>query len=380
MKKSNTYFDGISKLSTFGGALMVFAAVGPLNMSDHAASMFDMIWTRFVYITLGLMAMREGPLKDIEAKNRWNIPALALFAAFECVVNAHAEGTRDWGHLLAVFGIWLLAWRSVDILIAHTPARGTKAKIFQWLVPLIFGATLLMMWETLALYFKVPMVILPTPSLIIAKLVTQAPTLALDFLQTAQGILAGYVIGCGAGILVAILIDRVPFLQRGLLPLGNLVSALPIVGIAPIMVMWFGFDWQSKAAVVVIMTFFPQLVNTVAGLASSGAMERDLMKTYAASYGQTLLSLRLPAALPFIFNGLKINSTLALIGAIVAEFFGTPILGMGFRINVEVGRMNIDIVWATIVVAAITGSLFYAALAMIERRVTFWHASYRQRA
>jgi NitT/TauT family transport system permease protein len=199
-------------------------------------------------------------------------------------------------------------------------------------------------------------------------------------LQTAQGILAGYVIGCGAGILVAILIDRVPFLQRGLLPLGNLVSALPIVGIAPIMVMWFGFDWQSKAAVVVVMTFFPQLVNTVAGLASSGAMERDLMKTYAASYGQTLLSLRLPAALPFIFNGLKINSTLALIGAIVAEFFGTPIVGMGFRINVEVGRMNIDMVWATIVIAAITGSLFYAALSMIERRVTFWHASYRQRA
>ena len=380
MKSVNNYFDGISKLSIVGGAIMIFAAVGPLSLSDHAASMFDMLWTRFVYITLGLAALREGPLKDIEAKNRWNIPALTLFSAFECVVLAHSEGTRDWGHLLSIFGIWLLAWRSVDIVIAHTPTRGTRARIYQALVPIIFGLTLLMLWETLGLYFKVPMVILPTPSLIISKLVTQAPTLSLDFLQTAQGILAGYVIGCGAGILVAILIDRVPFLQRGLLPLGNLVSALPIVGVAPIMVMWFGFDWQSKAAVVVIMTFFPQLVNTVAGLSAAGAMERDLMKTYAASYNKTLLSLRLPAALPFIFNGLKINSTLALIGAIVAEFFGTPILGMGFRINVEVGRMNIDMVWATIVVAAITGSLFYGLLAMIERRVTFWHASYRQRA
>jgi len=128
------------------------------------------------------------------------------------------------------------------------------------------------------------------------------------------------------------------------------------------------------------MTFFPMLVNTVAGLAAAGHMERDLMKTYGADYRQTLLHLRLPAALPFIFNGLKINSTLALIGAIVAEFFGTPIVGMGFRINTEVGRMNIDMVWATIVVAALAGSAFYGLLALLERRVTFWHASYRQGA
>ena len=373
-------FAGASKLSMIGGALMIFAAVGPLDANADISFFSGTGWTRFIYLALGIIAMREGSIVDIPQKSIWNLPALTLFAMFELVTYAHGTDTYQWGHLLAIFGIWLLAWRSVDIVIAHTPSRGTKTRVFNWLVPLIFGATLLFMWETLCLYFKVPMVILPTPSLIIAKLVTQAPTLGLDFLQTAQGILAGYIIGCGAGILVAILIDRVPFLQRGLLPLGNLVSALPIVGIAPIMVMWFGFDWQSKAAVVVIMTFFPQLVNTVAGLASSGAMERDLMKTYAASYGQTLLSLRLPAALPFIFNGFKINSTLALIGAIVAEFFGTPILGMGFRINVEVGRMNIDMVWATIVIAAITGSLFYAVLAMIERRVTFWHASYRQRA
>ena len=145
------------------------------------------------------------------------------------------------------------------------------------------------------------------------------------------------------------------------------------------MVMWFGFDWQSKAAVVVVMTFFPMLVNAVAGLASAGAMERDLMKTYAADYWQTLLSLRLPAALPFVFNALKINTTLAMIGAIVAEFFGTPTVGMGFRISTEVGHLGIDMVWATIVVAALTGSLFYALVAGVERRATFWHASYRAR-
>ncbi len=126
------------------------------------------------------------------------------------------------------------------------------------------------------------------------------------------------------------------------------------------------------------MTFFPMLVNTIAGLAASGRMERDLMRSYAASYFETLLLLRLPSALPFIFNALKINSTLALIGAIVAEFFGTPIVGMGFRISTEVGRMNVDLVWATIAIAALSGSLFYGALAMLERSLTFWHPSYRR--
>ena len=245
------------------------------------------------------------------------------------------------------------------------------------LPPILFGLALLALWEVGVRALGVPAVILPAPSAIAYRLATSVPTLTADFVQTMRGMLAGYILGSGAGLVVAVLIDRSPFLQRGLLPLGNLVSALPIVGVAPIMVMWFGFDWQSKAAVVVIMTFFPMLVNASAGLKSSGAIERDLMKTYAADYGQTLRKLRLPSALPFVFNALKINTTLALIGAIVAEFFGTPTVGMGFRISTEVGHLAIDMVWATIVVAAVTGSLFYALVALIERRATFWHASYR---
>ncbi|SED69615.1 NitT/TauT family transport system permease protein [Rhizobiales bacterium GAS191] len=280
----------------------------------------------------------------------------------------------------ALVAVWLGAWQLVDFVIAATPPRGAMRVICNLGVPVIFGATLLFLWECVTRAFGVPPVILPPPSAIALRFAGSLPTLGVDFLQTLRGVAAGYVIGSGAGLLVAILIDRVPFLQRGLLPLGNLVSALPIVGVAPIMVMWFGFDWPSKAAVVVIMTFFPMLVNANAGLAAAGATESDLMKTYAAGYGQTLLKLRLPAALPFIFNGLKINSTLALIGAIVAEFFGTPIIGMGFRINAEVGRMNIDMVWATILVAALFGSAFYGLIALIERRATFWHPSYRQRA
>jgi len=246
--------------------------------------------------------------------------------------------------------------------------------------PFLFGLVVLSLWELGVRAAGIPEIILPPPSAIAARFFASIPTLTADFWQTIKGVLSGYVIGSAAGLIVAVLVDRSVFLQRGLLPLGNLVSALPIVGVAPIMVMWFGFDWPSKAAVVVVMTFFPMLVNAVAGMESATTMQKDLMKTYAASYWQTLIKLRLPSALPFVFNALKINTTLAMIGGIVAEFFGTPIVGLGFRISTEVGHLSIDMVWAAILVAALTGSLFYALVAFIERRVTFWHASFRTRA
>ncbi len=244
--------------------------------------------------------------------------------------------------------------------------------------PILFGLLLVWLWEMLVVGLAVPFIILPPPSAIVLAIGRNLPILRIDFVQTfLHAVVAGYAIGCGAGFLLALAIDRSPFLQRGLTPLGNLVSAMPIIGIAPIMVMWFGFGWPSKAAVVVLMTVFPMLVNTRAGLASTDAMERDLMRTYAAGYWQTLLHLRLPAAMPMIFNALKLNSTLALIGAVVAEFFGTPTRGMGFRISTEAARMNLDIVWATITVAAVAGSVSFALIATIERLVTFWHPSLR---
>ncbi|THK38296.1 ABC transporter permease [Ensifer sp. MPMI2T] len=273
---------------------------------------------------------------------------------------------------------WLAAWALNEWLVRQHFAHPTAANAARFAVPLLFGITILVLWEGIVRGFGIPSVLLPAPSMIWQRLVNSLPTLTADFRQTfLKAVLTGYALGCGLGFVVAILIDRSPFLQKGLLPLGNFVSALPVIGVAPIMVMWFGFDWQSKVAVVVIMTFFPMLVNTVSGLAAASHMERDLMRTYAATWWQTLVKLRLPAAWPFIFNALKINSTLALIGAIVAEFFGTPIVGMGFRISTEVGRMNVDMVWAEIAVAAVAGSAFYGVVALAERAVTFWHPSIR---
>ncbi|SDB50906.1 NitT/TauT family transport system permease protein [Agrobacterium fabrum] len=282
------------------------------------------------------------------------------------------------GWFIGAILFWLAAWAFNEWLVRRSFVSHSAQRIGRIAVPLLFGLALLVLWEGIVRGFSVPPILLPAPSAILARLLGSLPILWADFRQTfLKSVLTGYVLGCGLGFLVAILIDRSPFLQRGLLPIGNFVSALPVVGIAPIMVMWFGFDWQSKVAVVVIMTFFPMLVNTVQGLAASSHMERDLMRTYAAGWGQTLLKLRLPAAWPFIFNALKINSTLALIGAIVAEFFGTPIVGMGFRISAEMGRSNVDMVWAEIAVAALAGSGFYGLVALAERAVTFWHPSVR---
>ena len=274
-----------------------------------------------------------------------------------------------------IFGacFWALGWYA-NVQLSNRP----KSRMTSLLVPIIFGVTLLVIWESVVRGLQIQQVLLPAPSAIAARFAASTSILWQDWVQTVlKGMMSGYIIGCIAAFATALAVDRFDFLKRGLLPVGNFAAALPIIGMAPILVMWFGFDWQSKAAVVVVMIFFPILVNTVQGLAASDAMQRDLMRTYAAGYWKTLFKLRLPMALPFIFNGLKIATTLALIGAIVAEFFGSPIRGMGFRISTSVGQLALDLVWAEIVVAAVTGSVFYGGMALLERKWTFWHPSQR---
>lgn len=278
-------------------------------------------------------------------------------------------------HVAGAFVVWALGF-AVNLRLANGPAHDTRAA--RLAVPLIFGATILIMWELIVTGLNVPRVILPPPSEIAATFAVNLPMLWGDFVQTIlKGALSGWVIGCGAAFLTALLVDRYAYLREGLLPLGNFMAALPIVGTAPILVMWFGFGWQSKAAVVVLMVYFPMLVNTVAGLQETSSMQRDLMRTYAATWGETLRKLRLPAAMPFVFNGLKITSTLALIGAIVAEFFGSPTQGLGFRISTSIGQLDLGLVWSAILVAALTGTLVYGLIVFVEKQATFWHPSQR---
>ncbi len=362
----------------------------------------------FIFAILALLLMMfypDGPMAHLRVLASiaalclvaiWSLPVSrqGWLAGLICCVMVAASGSAvlfDVHHQAegqtAAMAIWVfvlslgfLAWRGMELLSAIKSSSKYGKLLLDLGIPALFGAWLFFLWEALTVGMSVPRVLLPAPSQIGEVMSNAGPTLWADFFQTfVRAAIPGFLMGSGAGFVAAIAADRVPFLRRGLLPIGNLVSAIPIVGIAPIMVMWFGFDWQSKAAVVAIMTFFPMLVNTLSGLAESHKIERDLLHTYASGYWRELYSLRLPNALPFILNALKINSTLAMIGAIVAEFFGTPIVGMGFRISTEVGRMNIDMVWATIAVAALAGSLFYGLFAVMERVFTFWHPSMRRR-
>ncbi|MER5170420.1 ABC transporter permease [Thioclava sp. GXIMD2076] len=272
----------------------------------------------------------------------------------------------------------IVFWIAAIALNSFIAARWPERRWARYFVPALFGVTLLVLWEGIVRGFGVSQVILPAPSLIAERFAASTGVLWIDFRQTIlKGALSGYIMGCAAAFVVAVLVDRSRFLERGLMPVGNFLAALPIVGIAPIFVMWFGFDWQSKAAVVIVTVFFPVLVNMVAGLKATDPLQRDLMRTYGASYMQTLVKMRLPAALPFLFNGLKIATTLALIGAIVAEFFGSPTRGMGFRISTAVGQLDMALVWSEITVAALAGTGFYGLIALVEKGLTFWHPSQR---
>ena len=147
------------------------------------------------------------------------------------------------GLVFLAIGVWAFGYW-LNHKLANGSMRDTRA--VKLAVPAIFGITIIVMWELLVRGLEVPSVILPPPSAIAVKFAQSLDILWVDFVQTfVKGALSGYIIGCGSAFIVAILIDRSPFLQQGLLPVGNFIAALPIVGTAPILVMWFGFDWQQ---------------------------------------------------------------------------------------------------------------------------------------
>jgi len=198
--------------------------------------------------------------------------ALLLGAAAPLLLlrGAGPFGVEAPGLWLFVAGLMLFLWQRLEVL-ARLPGRGIAALI----APGLFGVAVLYLWQIMVVGFAVPQVLLPSPAQVGHVLATRMDILWPDFRQTfLKAVVAGFATGSSLGFVVALAADRVPFLKRGVLPLCDLMSAVPIVGIAPIMVMWFGFDWHSKAAVVAVVTFFPMLVNTLAGLSSTDAMQR----------------------------------------------------------------------------------------------------------
>jgi len=219
---------------------------------------------------------------------------------------------------------------------------------------------------------------LPPPSKIMAALGGNWDSILSALRVTLwEEAIRGYVAGCGLGFLAGVLCSKVAWLRRGLVPYAVISNSIPIIAFSPVMVFWFGFDWPSKAAVVMVLTFFPMLINTVTGLTSYPPLSRELLTSYAASEWEVFTKLQLPSALPLIFNGLKICSTLSVIGATVAEYFSTTGTGLGAQINDGAQQAQWDLVWACVFMACLTGIVFYVLLLVLERVFTFWHVSYR---
>jgi NitT/TauT family transport system permease protein len=271
------------------------------------------------------------------------------------------------GFLLVVWGIARVAQQFVNIanpVIGFTPAALTLLSVVAA--------------EALLRAYQVPPGLIPTPSRVLATLFAVRDVLLRDAFQTVVlEALIGYLMGCGLGVITALLVSRYVFLERGLLPYATVFSSIPIVALAPVLVKMVGIDWQSKAVIVAITVFFPVVVNTFRGLTEVSSLSLELMRSYAANELQQYQWLRLPNALPFIFNALKLGTTLAMIGAIVGEFFGANGQGLGFRIQIEAGRFGFDIVWSAIIVASLIGIAWYNLVAWLERRFTGWHVSYR---
>ncbi len=194
------------------------------------------------------------------------LATLGIFAsAFVLTLAGGNPGAVVEPRFLAIIAVWAALWVLNGWLSQRADSNAGPASGS----PFVFGAALIGLWEMTVRLYEVPRVILPTPSEIWATFSANLPLLWGDFVQTIlKGGMAGFAIGCVAAFVTAILADRFDFLRRGLLPVGSFMAALPIVGTAPIFVMWYGFGWQSKAAVVVAMVFFPMLVNTVAACAT----------------------------------------------------------------------------------------------------------------
>lgn len=250
-----------------------------------------------------------------------------------------------------------------------------RAQAWAFLAPIIAFVAIMILWQKVVTQAQ-----LPPPSQIVNALASSHERLLDDAVATFwEEALRGYLIGCGLAFLFSAVCVRFPFLRRGLMPYAVVSNSIPIIAFAPVVIFWFGFGWQSKAIVVVLLTFFPMLVNTVTGLTSYDPLSRELMRSYAASNWSVFWKLQLPNALPYIFNGLKICTTLSMIGAVIAEYFPGPNRGLGFEILNKANEAAWDQVWAGVTLACVIGIAFYVVVLLLERSLTFWHVSYRAR-
>ncbi len=274
---------------------------------------------------------------------------------------------------------WLKFWTSL-LLAGAAAGQGGRSRLGQLLLPAAVPFLLLLLWQGLVVGFGVPKGIFPSVTDVWVSLQATFPVLVRDaYVTFVKEILLGLVIGFLTGFLAGVGVAGSTFLQRGFLPLAAAFGAVPIVGLAPVLGRAFGVAWESKAAVVVIVTFFPVLLNTVQGLLSVDVLKLELLRAYAAKPAEVFLKLRLPNALPYLFNALKLAVVVSVVSVIVAEFLipGPP-EGLGQRISLSARRGAFDVVFAAIFVSSLISIAVYNLVAWWERRATGWHPSFRE--
>ncbi|MDX2272220.1 MAG: ABC transporter permease subunit [Cyanobacteriota bacterium] len=273
----------------------------------------------------------------------------------------------------------LLGWGI--LLAAGLAGRGCwgLARAYQgWIPPLLTLLLGLLLMQTLLVGYGIPPGLMPTPSRVVRALWTARAVLLKDSLQTfGREATAGWVAGIGGGILLGLGLTRFGWLGQGLIPYLAIFSSIPIPALAPVVVGALGVEWPSKAVIAALVVLFPVVINTVRGVESVNHDHLDLMRSYAADPRQDFQYLRWPQAQPYLFHAAKLAATLAVIAAIVGEFFGAPGYGLGFRIKIEAARFNFDIVWAAIVYVTVLSTVVYLVLVWLEKRFVFWHSSVR---
>jgi NitT/TauT family transport system permease protein len=271
----------------------------------------------------------------------------------------------------------------VSTTVVEPIPRGTLGSrvgrnLWDWFPAVVVFVGGIALWEGLVRGLDIQDFLLPPPSEILDAVRTERDTLWSAAWFTFEEALGGFAIGCSAAILVALVLARWRTLSTALMPYAIAANAIPIIAFAPITNNWFGaLNQLSKMVIAAVLCFFPVLVNTLRGLTSVRPQQIELMRSYAAGDLEIFRRVRIPNALPYIFTGLKVATVLAMIGAIVGDYFGGSQDALGIQIRLYTGVFAYPEAWAAIVLASILGILFYGAVAAVERLTMRWLPSAR---
>ncbi len=265
--------------------------------------------------------------------------------------------------------------------VGLTPGYRRRAArhVADWIPAVVVLVAAIVVWQGAIELFNVQQFLLPKPTDIATAFWNNLGTLWRGGWTTFQEALGGFVGGSVAGILFALLVARFRLVGAALLPLAIAANAVPIIAFAPIFNVWFDpLSLQSKMAIAGVLCFFPVFVNTLRGLQSVRPQQVELMRSYAASNVEIFRRVRVPTALPYLFTALKVASVLAMIGAIVGEYFGGSFNALGVLIRSDAQILDFETAWAGIVVASLLGIALYLAVAAAERLVVRWAPGVRE--